>query len=560
MEAVSQLKECSSCSSEFPIFSGDVEFLNSAAVPIPDLCFHCRLQRRAAFYNRRSLYWRKCDHSGKQILSWMSPDKPYKVYDKEIWYSDAWDAMEFGRDFDFTRPFFEQFHELMQEVPFIALAVYGHMENSDYCNDVAYLRNCYLVYDCGKSEDTLYGETFAFLKDCMEVLSLAKCELCYECVSCLDSYGLKFSRFCRNCSDSWFLRDCIGCRNCFACANLHQKEYHIYNKPVPRGEYESFIAHFNSGSFAALSKARAEAEEFFKSQPVKATRGVQTVDCLGEWINSSKGAFYCFNCNDLEDCRYCTDVIMGAKSCMDVHVWGDNTERCYNCCIVGEGAHRLLCCCFTGFDASDIYYSYYCTRGVRDLFACIGLQKKQYCIFNKQYTRAQYQELSKRIIEHMRATGEWGSYFPPQFSPFGYNESLAFNYFPLTREEVLRRGWQWSDFEAPVKARSVISAEQIPDQISRVEDNIVDLAVTCETSGKPFKIIAKELENYRRANLPVPHRHPEERHRDRLHLRQEYGLWDRPCAQCCTVVPAAYAPDSDAIVYCEECYRVKVWG
>ena len=37
----------------------------------------------------------------------------------------------------------------------------------------------------------------------------------------------------------------------------------------------------------------------------------------------------------------------------------------------------------------------------------------------------------------MISTGEWGEFFPSSLSPFGYNETVAQEYFPLTREEVL---------------------------------------------------------------------------------------------------------------------------
>jgi len=36
----------------------------------------------------------------------------------------------------------------------------------------------------------------------------------------------------------------------------------------------------------------------------------------------------------------------------------------------------------------------------------------------------------------MRSTGEWGEFFPHELSPFGYNETVAQEYFPLTEEEV----------------------------------------------------------------------------------------------------------------------------
>jgi hypothetical protein len=37
------------------------------------------------------------------------------VYCHECWWSDKWDAIKYGQKFDFNRPFFDQFQELLQK-------------------------------------------------------------------------------------------------------------------------------------------------------------------------------------------------------------------------------------------------------------------------------------------------------------------------------------------------------------------------------------------------------------------------------------------------------------
>jgi hypothetical protein len=56
---------------------------------------------------------------------------------------------------------------------------------------------------------------------------------------------------------------------------------------------------------------------------------------------------------------------------------------------------------------------------------------------NRQYTKEEYELLVPKIIEKMMSDGEWGEFFPAILSPFGYNETVAQEYFPLTREELL---------------------------------------------------------------------------------------------------------------------------
>lgn len=57
-------------------------------------------------------------------------------------------------------------------------------------------------------------------------------------------------------------------------------------------------------------------------------------------------------------------------------------------------------------------------------------------IMNRAYSAQEYETLCGKIISHMQSTGEWGEFFPHELSPFGYNESVASEYFPLSEEEV----------------------------------------------------------------------------------------------------------------------------
>ena len=68
----------------------------------------------------------------------------------------------------------------------------------------------------------------------------------------------------------------------------------------------------------------------------------------------------------------------------------------------------------------------------------MNLKGKEYCILNKQYTREEYEYLVPKLIEKMKADGEWGEFLPPYLSPFGYNETLAAELLPLSQQEALQ--------------------------------------------------------------------------------------------------------------------------
>src|SRR3990167_6999325 len=117
---------CKQCGFAFSFDQQDLDFYQRISpqisgkkyeMSLPTLCPDCRNQRRQMFRNDRTFYARKCDLSGKQFISIFAPGTPYKVYHPDAWYGDKWNAMDYGREFDFSRPFFEQFKELMIDVP-----------------------------------------------------------------------------------------------------------------------------------------------------------------------------------------------------------------------------------------------------------------------------------------------------------------------------------------------------------------------------------------------------------------------------------------------------------
>jgi hypothetical protein len=160
-EKTIETKQCKKCNSKFDITDKDLEFydkispvflspdstesgLKKFQIPTPNFCPDCRQQRRLSFRNERSLYRRKSDGTGKDIISMYSPDKNVKVYENSYWWSDNWDAISYGRDFNFDKTFFEQFDELLKEVPKINLYL-QEAENSPYSNFETSIKNCYLT-------------------------------------------------------------------------------------------------------------------------------------------------------------------------------------------------------------------------------------------------------------------------------------------------------------------------------------------------------------------------------------------------------------------------------
>ncbi len=551
---------CPECGQSFEIFKEDETFYKDFDVPPPRSCPECRLRRRLCERNSRKLYWRKCDLTGERILSQFHTDHPFPVYSPEAWWGDGWDAVTYGRDIDFSQPFFEQFAQLRNVVTHQArFIIMGTMFNSDYVNTAGFLKNCYLVSEVDYDEDSLYSNRIYHCKDAVDCFNCHECEIIYDCLDCIECHTLFSSQDCRNCSSSWFLRDCLGCTDCIGCINQRQKKYMVFNEQLTKEEFERRKTALNLGSASGREKLREQCAVFFRTQPQRSVWGEQNENSSGDHINNTRNAFYCMDCKDLEDCRYCQRVSMGVKSCMDYTFWGDNVERFYQCGACGNNGFNLKFSTMCTTNMSDCEYMDSCT-GCKDCFGCVGLKKKQYCILNKQYVKEEYEMLKARLISHMRKAGEYGEFFPKSMCSFAYNESIAMEYFPLTKEDAAKRGYPWHEEKDEMPdVKKVIPGAKLPDTIADVPDDVLNWAVTSERSGRPFRIVKQELAFYRAHDIPLPHLHPEERQADRMTRRPPRRLWKRKCAICGKEMETTFDSKRPERVLCEECYLKEVY-
>ena len=105
----SETKVCQNCKKDFTIEPDDFNFYQKIKVPPPTFCPDCRFQRRLLFRNNRVFYRRECGMCKKNLLTIYSKDKPYTIYCRECWLSDKWDPLSYGKEHDFSVPFFTQF-------------------------------------------------------------------------------------------------------------------------------------------------------------------------------------------------------------------------------------------------------------------------------------------------------------------------------------------------------------------------------------------------------------------------------------------------------------------
>lgn len=561
-DPIIERRTCTISWTPFPVYQSEKEYFTKRSVifagqtfsiPLPDRNDHERLKARLIFRNERKLYRRTCDKTGKSIISNYAPDKAYTVYDKEYRWSDNRDAIQYGQDIDYNRLFFAQFDELLHKVPRTS-AIVVSAENSDYNNNVGYVKNSYLCFDNGRLEDCLYNARSYYNKKSIDILAGSHNELSYElidcsyCTKCFSSQNLDK---CYNCRRSY---NCQWCNNCFLCTNLVNQSYCIKNQQYTKEAYEEEVAKIKTHWPVYIAQ---EFEQIKNSSIHRTTDNISCEKVIWSHMKNCKNTFFTIGSQDTQDSRYCYDHIGWENNYDDI--FGGNCKNCYH--ILGcESTSNSMFCISCRAGSTNLLYCDFC-HSCQDCFGCVWLRNKQYCIYNKQYSKETYEQEVARLIAHMIQTNEWGQFFPKQLSPFAYNESTIYEYFPCEREEALSKGYQRLDKEEPINIPSwmqTLQANQIPP-IQEVDDSILQTAIICSVSGKPFRVVNDELNFYRTHNIQIPHIHPDRRHYARLQKKSGRKLYLRTCDKTGELMLSMYPSNTTFPVYNEKSYDQQVY-
>ncbi len=553
-------RHCQNCKKEFRIEPEDFLFYEKIKVPSPTFCPDCRQQQRILFRNFKTLYKSKSALSGKDLISMYATDSPYTVYDHAEWWDDTWDAQSYAQDIDYSRPFFEQFQELLLRVPKFNL-MNTKSENCLYSNMTAGSKNCYLVFGCLEDENCAYGHIVWNSKDCIDNLYIMKSELCYECIDCTECYKLFYSQECERCNEGIGLFDCRDCQNCIGCVGLSKKSYHIFNEQVTKEEYALFLSEHPLSDPASILFILERQKELRLSLSHRHFFGMHNEDISGNHLYNSKNIHSSFDVKGGEDSKF----IFTGRSVID----------CYDCSFFPDlelGYQNLFC---TGrmilfshlcIACNDVWYSESCFSS-NNLFGCVGMRNAKYCILNKQYSPVEFEKIKTQLVEHMKKTDEWGSFFPKELSPFAYNESIVNEYTPLAKEQALIQGFRWKDGLPGTSGQETISYDQLPKNPSFYSPDLNKHILACADCGKNYRFIAQEIDFYKTHGLALPRLCFNCRHMQRMRLRNPRKLWMRSCmcnklshnhsGRCPRTFETSYDPDRPEIVCCSECYSME---
>ena len=119
-----------------------------------------------------------------------------------------------------------------------------------------------------------------------------------------------------------------------------------------------------------------------------------------DYLYNVKNVIFSYDIKLSENLKYCSTL------------W--NCENSYDCnfSVFSKKSYEWITT--TGYNNMFSHNVTWCTKTIysdncfnsSDLFWCVWLKNKQYCILNKQYTKEEYNKLVPKIIEHMKKTWE----------------------------------------------------------------------------------------------------------------------------------------------------------
>lgn len=556
-EKVIETKSCKQCNSNFEITDKDLEFYEKVSpvfnskkyiIPAPTLCPVCRDKRRLCTKNIGNLYkwW-------DWLISAYSPDKWLNVVVQKDWFSDKIDGTDFWKKIDFKKSFFTQFNELQKVAPRWNLIQYMS-ENCEWTTNVASCKNWYMIKSTAFSEDCLYWERILESNDIVDSYIVTNSNNCYELIDWEWCNNVYFSEKVINSNNSYYLFDSENLSYCIWCVWLKNKKFYILNKEYSESEFGEFRSNLLNNK-ENLELFLIDFNKLKKSYFRKWKIIINSENCIWDEIYNSKNIIEGFSIKDSTDSKY-IDTWSNTRDSYDAHSPDD-----YDLTYETSTSYKLYKSLFiyNSLEIENCLYLETCSN-LKNCFWCVWLKDKQYCILNQQYTKEEYNVLVPKIIEYMKEIWEYWEFFPSYISPFWYNETVAQEYFPLNEEEAINKWFNWSNFKQPLpKVEKIISAKKIPENISVIPDDILNWAIECDITKKPFRIIPKELEFYRKHNLPIPIKHPDQRHLERMKKRNPRKLYDRKCDKCGIDIKTTYSPNREEIIYCEECYNKVIY-
>lgn len=431
-----------------------------------------------------------------------SKDADINIIPIEEWVRQRDNFTKYWIEYDFNKSFFDNFRGLIAKVPFPNVFHIWLVEDSRWADTVRASKHIYLsqivILDC---ENVLYS--FFVKENSRNILNsvfvIWNNDNVYQSIGVFNSYNVFYSRYINNCSDIWFSSNLTWCRECIFCDWLENKSYCIENKQYTKEEY------FKRKQ--EILKNKDKFEDWYKTKVNKIWANIGSSNVKGSFIinsfNIDNGKFL-YNVANSKNVYFVwwTQGDEEVYSC--ITSWSPWMKNVYHSVLLWSSEHIYCSAHLTG--SYEVYYSIF-IDSCKYILWSIWLMNKEYCILNKQYTKEEWFNLTKKIFNQMDKEWILGKFFPGKITPYNFNDTLANVLADFDKEEVKRDGYMWRD--------DVIKAD-IPEWAEIVDIDSIDVCKYDEKILKKifrdkkwnlWRVVPIEYKFLKKYDLPLPRIH-----------------------------------------------------
>lgn len=516
-----------------------------------------RMRILSGFLNGFQWWWHRHAETGQLLLSYVHPTSGLKVLPDQEWLAKDFSSQ--GREYSAAKPFFEQFRQLQTAVPMKAA---GNLIEPERSMTIASFGDIdsYFVSD-SKTRDCFFALSAANSERSAEIHNVLQAVDSYHIDNAFNTNRSQYIRDARDILDSSFGFNVYDCADCFGAASRKHKKYLFFNEQLSAEEYKKRRTAIDLGRRSVAEEWKEKFNAFLSKETIwPQNLSVFERNSTGEYLVRVRNCRMCYAC-----VHYCSNLYWSAfggnqardSAFLMAGGWLSNT---YASVAINKSAN----CSFSYFlsHCQNLEYCFQCLN-CENCFGCVGLQRKNFYIFNKPYSQTEYWQRLDELKCAMLERGEYGEFFPLGFSPVYFLQSASAMYWLSGEKEAKQLG---AAIYAPSSADAIgedridtsnaRSAAEIPDSIDDIGDEWCGVPIRDEALGRYFTFLKPEIALYRKLRVAPPNKHFIRRIAEMIQEANSAVFEEKKCDKCGkTMIVSINKTFPEKKIYCTECFK-----
>lgn len=474
----------------------------------------------------------KSAEDGSNFLTPAHPGSSIKVVPDKTWFDNDYSSTIREDD---GRQVFEIMSELVHEIP-----ITGQRNLMPPVNSIATIsagdENSYFM-NASRSKNTLFGMNAIDTEDSAEIYQSYNVNNSYNTVHSDRIFNCKYVQESRDCMNSMFLFDCRNCEDCFMATNKRNAKFVFKNEQLSESEYKARLEKLDLTCRSSFEVLRKEFIGMVEKDGI-------WPENFNEHCENSTGE-YLTNCTDCHECYFNHEgkgnfqssfLFDGSEDSMSVTGWFASNNSFYS--TTGSRSSNIKYS-YTQVQCQNMEYSYHCYN-CEDCFGCVGLNRKKFCIFNKEHSEEDYWKKLDEIKCRMLDAGEYGEFMPVSWSPTRFMDSGATLFFLANEKDA--KDLSASEYPAEssgacgedrVAADQLRSTQDIPDCLNDPAlDEWIGKPVFDEGVERRFTLLPQEIKFYKKMKIAPPNQHFIARVRDLGYRANSGAFTEGSCEKC----------------------------